>query len=250
VTSALPLFPLGAVLFPGLVLPLHVFEERYRALIRDLMARPDGTPREFGVVAIRSGWEVDGVGPGNEPAMVVPATRTIPTLYEVGCLAQLRQVTQMPDGEFDIVVVGQRRFRVGRLDPLSAPYLHAEVEWLDEPTDDGGPVTTSRHLADSEDTVELHAAGVIALYQRYLLRVHSSAGDATNLPDTANALSYRVAASIALSLEERQHLLALPDAASRLRAEYRMLNRELVLLDRVRAVPVPLPELAVPSSPN
>ena len=52
-------FPLGTVLFPGLVLPLHVFEERYRALVRHLVDQPDGTPREFGVVAIERGWEVD-----------------------------------------------------------------------------------------------------------------------------------------------------------------------------------------------
>ena len=53
----LPVFPLGTVLFPGLVLPLHIFEERYRELVRHLVALPDGTPREFGVVAIRKGWE-------------------------------------------------------------------------------------------------------------------------------------------------------------------------------------------------
>ena len=50
------MFPLGTVLFPGLVLPLHVFEERYRALVRHLIGLPDGTPREFGVVAIRQGY--------------------------------------------------------------------------------------------------------------------------------------------------------------------------------------------------
>ena len=57
-TSALPLFPLGTVLFPGLVLPLHIFEERYRELVRTLLERPEPTDRTFGVVAIRRGWEV------------------------------------------------------------------------------------------------------------------------------------------------------------------------------------------------
>src|SRR5690606_5103358 len=57
VTSRLPMFPLNTVLFPGLVLPLHVFEDRYRALVRDLVSLPEDTPREFGVVALQRGWE-------------------------------------------------------------------------------------------------------------------------------------------------------------------------------------------------
>ena len=71
----MPLFPLGTVLFPGLVLPLHIFEERYRQLVRDLLDKPE--PREFGVIAIRHGREtgIDGVS----------------DLYEVGCTAQVRQ---------------------------------------------------------------------------------------------------------------------------------------------------------------
>ena len=52
------MFPLGTVLFPGLVLPLHIFEERYRALVRHLVDLPEGAPREFGVVAIRAGGEL------------------------------------------------------------------------------------------------------------------------------------------------------------------------------------------------
>ena len=75
-TSPLPLFPLGAVLFPGLVMPLHVFEERYRHLVRDLVARSDDDgPRQFGVVAIRRGWEVE-VDAGGV------------TLFDVGCTAE------------------------------------------------------------------------------------------------------------------------------------------------------------------
>src|SRR5262249_52932298 len=98
VTSELPLFPLGTVLFPGLVMPLHSFEARYRALVRNLMALPDGPPREFGVVAIRRGLEV---GAGAEV-----------TLYEVGCTAEVRQVTEHEDGRFDLVTVGRRRFEI------------------------------------------------------------------------------------------------------------------------------------------
>ena len=62
-TARLPVFPLATVLFPGLVLPLHIFEERYRALVRHLVGLPEGAPREFGVVAIQAGWEVAPAGP-------------------------------------------------------------------------------------------------------------------------------------------------------------------------------------------
>ena len=75
-SETLPLFPLGTVLFPGLLLPLHIFEDRYRQLVRDLADGPE--PRRFGVIAIRHGREtgVDG----------------IQALYEIGCTAILRQV--------------------------------------------------------------------------------------------------------------------------------------------------------------
>ena len=107
------MFPLGTVLFPGLVLPLHIFEERYRDLVRHLVALPADAPREFGVVAIRQGWETL---PAAGPATTAPASAAV-TLHEVGCTAELRQVTELPDGRFDIVTVGRRRFRDRRRVP-------------------------------------------------------------------------------------------------------------------------------------
>lgn len=236
-TAALPLFPLGTVLFPGLVLPLHVFEQRYRDLVRDLMARPADEEREFGVVAIRSGWEVEQAGPDGSPAGGLTMSASL-TLYEVGCSAQLRQVTEHPDGRFDIVTVGQRRFRIEGIDPTTAPYLTAQVEWLPEERGEPG-------LADAR------APGVLAVFQRYLhmLRGESlPAGE--QLPDDPNVLSHLVAATVSLTLDDRQHLLAQPDTASRLRAERVLLSREVALLEQIRAVPATLAELSTPSGPN
>ena len=115
----LPLFPLGAVLYPGMLLPLHIFEERYRQLVRDLLDGPE--PRRFGVIAIRKGREtgIDGVQ----------------SLYEIGCTAVLRRVDQHEDGRYDIVAVGTERFRLLGLDE-TRPYLRGEVEILaEEPAD-------------------------------------------------------------------------------------------------------------------
>ncbi|PWU49970.1 peptidase S16 [Micromonospora globispora] len=232
-TARLPVFPLGTVLFPGLVLPLHIFEERYRELVRHLVGLPEGAPREFGVVAIRAGWEVAPSG---------PAGRTAPgadvTLHEVGCTAELRQVTELEDGGFDIVTVGRRRFRIADVDTGSAPYLTAEVEWLPEP--DG-----------TDEVADLLAARVISVFRQYLGLIRPDPQEISEqLPEDPTVLSHLVAATAALALADRQQLLAIDDTAGRLRAELRLLHRETALLRQVRAVPVPLSELAGPPAPN
>ncbi|MBM0257972.1 LON peptidase substrate-binding domain-containing protein [Micromonospora sp. 4G55] len=231
-TARLPVFPLATVLFPGLVLPLHIFEERYRALVRHLVGLPEGAPREFGVVAIQAGWEV-------APAL----GRSTPdggdvTLHEVGCTAELRQVTELDDGGFDIVTVGKRRFRIAEVDRSAAPYLTAQVEWLPEP---GG----------TDEVAELLAARVIAVFRQYLGLIRPDPEEISEqLPEDPTVLSHLVAATAALTVADRQRLLAIDDTATRLRAELRLLNREAALLRQVRAVPVPLSELASPPAPN
>ncbi|MEV6813599.1 LON peptidase substrate-binding domain-containing protein [Micromonospora sp. NPDC051296] len=232
-TARLPVFPLAMVLFPGLVLPLHIFEERYRALVRHLVGLPEGAPREFGVVAIRSGWEVEPTS-----GQIAPGTGEV-TLHEVGCTAELRQVTELADGGFDIVTVGRRRFRLAEVDHHSAPYLTAEVRWLPEPT---GP----------DEAAGLLAARVIAVFRQYLGLIQVESGQLTEqLPEDPTVLSHLVAATAALTVADRQRLLAIDDTAARLRAELNLLNREAALLRQVRAVPVPLAELAkAPPAPN
>jgi hypothetical protein len=234
VTARLPLFPLGTVLFPGLVLPLHIFEERYRELVRHLVGLPEGAPREFGVVAIRRGWEVQ---PASGAGASAPAEAPV-ILHDVGCTAELRQVTELPDGGFDLVTVGRRRFRTVDVDERSAPYLTAEVEWLPEP-------------AGQEEVADLLAPRVLAVFRQYLGLIRADPAELSEqLPDDPTVISHLVAATAALTVADRQHLLATPDTAARLRAELRLLSREAALLRQVRAVPVSLAELAVPASPN
>ena len=119
-SELLPLFPLGAVLYPGMLLPLHIFEDRYRQLIRDLLDGPE--PRRFGVIAIRKGRETGIEG--------------VQSLYEVGCTAVLRRVDQHEDGRYEIITVGTDRFRLLGLDG-SLPYLQGQVELLPEETGGG-----------------------------------------------------------------------------------------------------------------
>ncbi len=235
VPANIPLFPLGTVLFPGVVLPLHIFEPRYRALVRALMAVPDGEPREFGVVAIRQGWEVGECG--------------VAALYRVGCTAELRQVAGYDDGRFDIVTVGRRRFALQELDAGHHPYLRGTVDWLEETT-------------GSEDEAAVLSRSVREVFGRFrnlLLAsrpVRDPAGggqpepEELALPDDADLLSYLVGASAPLTLDDRQELLAIGDTVLRLRHELRLLKREATMLSRLGAVPVPLAELRVPMSPN
>lgn len=235
-SDRLPVFPLGTVLFPGLVLPLHIFEERYRTLVRELVARTDDLPHEFGVVTLRHGWEVDspdGVAerPADNPG--VDARH----LHEVGCTAELRQVNELPDGRFDIVTVGRRRFRVLAVEADSAPYLTAEVEWL---PDEQRP----------DEFAALLAPRVLAAFQTYLALLRPETDSLEAVPDDPTVLSHLIAATAQLTVDERQQLLASPDTATRLRTELKLLNREVGLLAQIRAVPVPLSDLARPVSPN
>jgi uncharacterized protein len=218
----LPLFPLGAVLYPGMLLPLHIFEERYRQLIRDLL---DGAEaRRFGVIAIRKGREtgIDGVH----------------SLYKVGCTAALRRVDRHDDGRFDIVAVGGQRFRLLRLDQ-TRPYLQGEVEMLtEEPTDPAaaGP-----------------AVRVIQAAFREYLDALTEWGGATvrleELPDEPELLSFIVAAAVVIDLPERQAMLAEPDTLRRLAMQRALLSRETTMLRTTTSRPAP--DLRnTPYSPN
>jgi uncharacterized protein len=218
--TRLPLFPLGTVLFPGLLLPLHVFEDRYRALVRDLVDAPEEA-RGFGVVAIREGREVGDGG--------------IRSLHPVGCLADLRQVEPHPDGRFDIVATGARRFRIDSVDATSQPYLQADVEFLDEP--DG----------DAADVLARTVAMLWGAYRQALTGRRPE--DTDELPDEPVVLSYLVAAATILELSDKQRLLEEPDTTSRLRRELSILRREAIVLRLLPSLPaVELTRAAV--SPN
>ncbi|MCX6431816.1 MAG: LON peptidase substrate-binding domain-containing protein, partial [Actinobacteria bacterium] len=117
VAAPLPLFPLNTPLVPGLVLPLHIFEHRYRDLVAELLAIEDEDAREFGVVAIRDGRIVERDG--------------IDALYPIGTATVLRQAELFDDGRYDIVTTGSRRFRLLGVDD-SEPLLRAQVEFLDD----------------------------------------------------------------------------------------------------------------------
>jgi hypothetical protein len=107
----MPMFPLGSVLFPHMPLPLHVFEDRYRALVRDCLAGD----RTFGVVLIERGHEVGG---GD-------------VRFGVGCSAVIAEAEQTPDGRWGLIATGASRLRVESWLP-DDPYPRAHVTLLDD----------------------------------------------------------------------------------------------------------------------
>jgi Lon protease-like protein len=212
--EVIPLFPLGTVLVPGLILPLHVFEPRYRQLVHDLQQRePDD--RVFGVVAIREGHEV--------------GERGVKALHDVGTLAVVRDVQPYPDGRFDLRTNGDARFRVHALVDAGTPYHCAEVEWLAE--DDPGDAETAARLS----------AEVCRRFDAYRAAV-TLAGAVEGsqmlaMPDDPRTLSYLVSAAVVLDLAERQRLLEAPTTVDRLRLEMSLLARETVLLAELPSLP-------------
>jgi hypothetical protein len=285
----IPLFPLSTPLFPGIVLPLQIFEPRYRRLMRDLLAQPEGGGRRFfGVTAIRQGWEVEQIAPAE-------------ALYDIGCTARLRAVRREPDGGFRIVTVGGDRFRL--LDVVvgeDPPYLQAEVEWLadEEAAEDaaagsdglapGGQPGSGDAVADAvaRGSMDVLVRSVRDLFIRYVTEVAAlrlgwddadsdpdALADAVaeaDLPDDDDAervgartaallgavaddprgLSYLVASAALLTPEDRQALLAISATRRRLAAESRLLRRELTVLQTLGAVPVPLREFPAPTAVN
>lgn len=141
-TVRLPLFPLNSVLFPGLVLPLNVFEERYRAMMRELLKTGDDEPRRFAVVAIRDGREVAPTAPGLPDQTALPergptagfGADPIQAFHRVGCIADAATIREREDGSFEVLATGTARVRLLSVDS-SGPYLVAELEELPE---DGG----------------------------------------------------------------------------------------------------------------
>lgn len=122
----LPLFPLpNAVLFPGMPMPLHVFEPRYRKMVGDAL---DG-PRIIGMVLLRAGFEADYEGR--------------PPIYRIGCAGRMDRCDSLPDGRFNIVLRGLRRFQVLDEHP-GEPYRIASVRGLDDPAGDVEALEASR----------------------------------------------------------------------------------------------------------
>lgn len=211
--TTIPVFPLNAVLFPGVVTPLHIFEDRYRALMRDLLAISDPADRVFAVVAIREGYEVGDHG--------------MHSMHRTGTLVQLTESERYDDGRFDIEVTGRQRVVLNAVDG-SGDYLRAECELVDDSGDDLDPET------------DLEASRTLATFEEYRDQLSALRGGpvlAGPMPRDPTYLSYSLAATCLLSQDERQGLLEAPDTGTRLAMLRHSLRKEMRAMRAIPSVP-------------
>lgn len=183
--SNLSLFPLNVVLFPGMILPLHIFEERYKAMIRECLA----TEQSFGVVLARSGRaqhpNVAGLNPDD--------------LYEVGTVARITAVENLKDGRMNLVTIGQDRFIIRDIQPNEDDYLIGQVDPFP--------------MQNEEDSqlVENLIHRLRPIVQRYIGHLGDVSGENlsdTILPNDPTALAFLAGAAMQGPLPSKQELLS------------------------------------------
>jgi Lon protease-like protein len=225
----LPYFPLHTVVFPHLPLPVHVFEERYRAMASDLVADPSPYGGRFVVSMITEGPEVGGDA----------------TAQRIGTVAEVRGAERLADGRWVLLTVGVARAAIGSID-RSGPYAVVEARILEDEVGVGA--------AELVPGVQRAVDGYLATVKRFVARAASVGHESQEitdvaasldevlkpirLPDDPVAASYAVGGLLQIELGRKQQLLELPDAASRLRAELQLLRRESRLLDHGAMPPV------------
>jgi Lon protease-like protein len=179
----LPIFPLSVVLFPGIPLPLHIFEPRYQRMLADCLA----ADRRFGITPV--------------------AGSDMPEPGAVGCIAEVRVNQELPDGRSNIVVVGGSRFMLSRLLDESLPYMTADVQPFEDDGDSAPPPDRTEAL------VQLFTGYFAALRE-----LNDTMPEEPALPDDALSLSFQVAGGIECDLGVKQRLLAERSTARRVEA--------------------------------
>jgi Lon protease-like protein len=205
------MFPLSTVLFPGVTMPLHVFEDRYRALVHHLLTIPDRTARVFGIVAIREGYEVGSHG--------------AQSVHRVGCVAQMTSVEPHADGRFDIEVVGRQRMRLEEMD-VSGPYLTGTVDLIEDPKEER---EAAQHATKAMETFEA--------YREQLSELRGADVLDGEFPQDPAYLSYSLASACLLSMRERQSLLEVDTARERLILLRHSLREEMRAMRAVPSLP-------------
>jgi Lon protease-like protein len=228
----LPLFPLNTVLCPGIALPLHIFEPRYRLLTDRCVAASS----PFGVVLIREGHEV---GDGEV------------SIAAVGTFAEIREAGRYPDGRYDLLVVGAGRFAIQSIDSGQEPYLVAEVDVLDDRLGDPSEAAsmTARtmrrfvaylRLLQPLDGEAAEAIDVRVEVETEVVEADEEAPGGTEaettrrlvIPDDPTVLAHLLSGIIQVDAGQRQVLLEAPTTVDRLRLLDEVLDRELWMLRR------------------
>ena len=194
--SELPIFPLALVLFPGVPLPLHIFEPRYRQMLND----------------VRAGNNLFGVSYFDAST----SEKDMPPVGHVGCVAEITETQPMPDGRANILTVGIIRYRIEEYVERDDPYLLARVNYFEDDEEDQNLLSES-------------ARGVAETFTRIARAVRTINDERANLPDISDTepqrLSFLVAAAMEVDTDVKQDLLELRSTAERLQRLRLMLER-------------------------
>ena len=205
----LPMFPLNSVLFPTMSVPLHVFEDRYRAMVEHLLSLPDPAQRVFGSVAIREGYEVGEHGKQE--------------LHRIGCRLQITEVATHPDGTYDLLAVARDRFRLDSLDTDGA-FPVGEVVLITDETN-----------AVPEDLIEI-ATTTFRHYRHALSHIRADPLPGP-LPRDAGYLAWVLASAAPLTFPDRQALLEETDPAARLSMVTDLFRSEVRAMSVIPSLP-------------
>ncbi len=208
-TPALPMFPLNSVVFPTMAVPLHVFEERYRALVRRVLAEPDPARRVFGTVAIREGYEVGEHGKQE--------------LYRVGCRLQVTDATEHSDGSYDVLTIARDRFRLHGMDVSGAFPLGDITDLVDRRT------AVPQRVIDG-------AIEAFTVYRGALAEIRAELHTGS-LPRDPVYLAWVLASVSPLTFPDRQSLLEESDPAERLRMITGLFRDELRAMSVIASLP-------------
>ena len=184
----LPLFPLPLVLFPGVPLPLHIFEPRYRQMLSDIRV----TDNLFGLSYFDSN----------------ASDKELPPAGHVGCVAEVTETQPLPDGRSNILTIGVIRYRVEEYAERGDPYLVARVSFFEDEEED-------------EETLSERSREVAETFTRIAHAVRILNDERASLPDISDTepqrLSFLVAAAMEIDAEVKQEMLELRSTSERLR---------------------------------
>jgi Lon protease-like protein len=192
----LPIFPLSIVLFPGVPLPLHIFEQRYRQMLNDIRV----SNNLFGI----SYFDVS------------TSPQEIPPAGHIGCVAEVSETQTLPDGRSNILTVGVIRYRIEEYVERGDPYLVARVSFFEDEEDDNELLrNSSREVAET--------------FTRIARAVRTINDERASLPDISDTepqqLSFLVAAAMEVDTDLKQELLEMRSTSERLRRLRDMLAR-------------------------
>ncbi len=205
-SEILPIFPLKTVLFPGMPLPLHIFEERYKKMIGECLSEN----KNFGVALIKQGEEA---GPPAVP-------------FEVGTEAKIARVERLDDGQLNLIAIGMRRFKIERLFPPD-PYLAAQVSFLEEPDGNRDQALLTDQILRLVLADYVQLASIFTLVPVYPLR----------FPNDPMEFSFLAAQLLNVPPAVKQELLEQKTLEDRLK-----LARKLVVEERTRFIAEQIPQ--------